>query len=489
MATSRTGVSVQVDDAGSAALHMPESDSWKAPAATARSTEPRSINPNPKGGGLKDEAPSESAQAQRKEALQRGGGKLKVAAVYEVPASEPRLLDVSSLGLVCHPSIASTIQAARSCVAATRDLALSAALAASCSKARMHEETRVPQNVLAERVELRENEPGGQTDDDLSDKLLRGDVLPHPTAVNACMAERTAGSVHALCRSDSPMLEPRGAAPPPPSTPDAAAAIAADTAPSLRPRVPGAAASRSGTPPARFRVPPSPPSSGCAPYAAHINGGSAVARVVPPPKSPAPAPATADAVELGGLRVEETQTRMTASASVNEHGGLASVLLQMEGADAGRDARQAVEACLARSRLAAESSTRLPRPEILQERMFHEVHGGPAPLPICDTVPNQQDPALRGEDLRGEDRRTLDHVVLANTDLSSVFVRSVATSLAPRTLTSPLPHPPDTDYKVFAFVSAIIQATSITHLLRIILEELATCIAWEREGIGTCCRT
>ncbi|KAJ7089359.1 hypothetical protein B0H15DRAFT_840505 [Mycena belliarum] len=49
-----------------------------------------------------------------------------------------------------------------------------------------------------------------------------------------------------------------------------------------------------------------------------------VARVTPPPKSPAPAPAIADTVELGGLRVEVTRSRATLNATAIKDGGLAA---------------------------------------------------------------------------------------------------------------------------------------------------------------------
>ncbi|KAJ7065889.1 hypothetical protein B0H15DRAFT_807688 [Mycena belliarum] len=206
--------------------------------------------------------------------------------------------------------------------------------------------------------------------------------LSSPPAAPAPVFDK--GPVWFMCSNP-----PRGAAASPPSAPAAAAGrnapsapAATDTPPSPHPRAsgqatpatgpPGAAASPPCTLPAQLRVPPPPPSSspsGCVPYAAHTTDGSAVARVAPPPKSPAPAPAMADAVERGGLRIEAAQSRRTASASVIKGGGLTSVLLKRKGADAGRDKRQAVKVRLARSHLAAESSAQ----QLLQERMFHDI--------------------------------------------------------------------------------------------------------------------
>ncbi|KAJ7099264.1 hypothetical protein B0H15DRAFT_796953 [Mycena belliarum] len=185
-----------------------------------------------------------------------------------------------------------------------------------------------------------------------------------------------------------------------------------------------------------------------------------VARVTPPPKSPAPVPAIADTVELGGLRDEVTLPRMAASARV-----------PMEGAVAERDARQGLDR-LARSHLAAESSAQWlsetessawQRSGIPQERILHDV----------DTVPNQQDAASRGKELRTVDRH------------SSVLVRGVATSSAPRPLASPLPRSIDTDGKAFALVNAIVRTIPSSHLVFDAHGDLVPEIAWEREGIGT----
>ncbi|KAJ7080764.1 hypothetical protein B0H15DRAFT_855875, partial [Mycena belliarum] len=186
-----------------------------------------------------------------------------------------------------------------------------------------------------------------------------------------------------------------------------------------------------------------------------------VARVTPPPKSPAPAPAIADAVELGGLRDEVTLPRMAASARVPK-----------EGAVAGRDARQGLDRLARSRRLAAESSAQRlsetessawPRSEIPQERILHNV----------DTVPNQQDAASRGKELR-----TVDHH-------SSVLVRGVATSSAPRPPASPLPRSIDKDCKAFALVNAIVRTIPSSHLVFNAHGDLVPEIAWEREGIGT----
>ncbi|KAJ7092378.1 hypothetical protein B0H15DRAFT_947938 [Mycena belliarum] len=100
-------------------------------------------------------------------------------------------------------------------------------------------------------------------------------------------------------------------------------------------------------------------------------GALDVARVTPPPKSPAPAPAIADTVELGGLRFKVTQCQGTASAST------------------GRDTQQGVEAPLA----AAESSAR--RSEILQEALSNADHvlvrgvvTSPAPRTSTSLIPS-----------------------------------------------------------------------------------------------------
>ncbi|KAJ7077136.1 hypothetical protein B0H15DRAFT_955235 [Mycena belliarum] len=313
--------------------------------------------------------------------------------------------------------------------------------------------------------------------------------------------------------------------------PVSSALVTGETTPGRPP--PNTAASHPHMLPARLRVPLPLPSSGRARYTVHTNGRSAVARVAPPPKSPAPAPATADAVELGGLRVEVTQTRATASASMVERGGLASVPLGMNGADAERDEWQAAEASLARPFLTAKSSAR----RLLQERTSRDVleRGGPAPLPIGDTVANKQDAASRGTDIR----TPLEDSSASSEECTQSRTTPPASSLSPPAaptldcdegavalerqtcspaekaqLSAPLrigilrtvvraspmhftssPRPLAASFRSasasgsVALVSAILRTSSILRLACTRREDRAPLSVWEREGIGTCRRT
>ncbi|KAJ7102621.1 hypothetical protein B0H15DRAFT_796041 [Mycena belliarum] len=231
-----------------------------------------------------------------------------------------------------------------------------------------------------------------------------------------------------------------------------------------------------------------------------------VARVAPPPKPPAPAPAIADTVELGGLRVGVTQPRMIASASQIERGGRASVLLEMKGADAGRDARQADEAAC--SRMAADSSAR----QRLQETTFHNsvTRAGPAPFPICDTGPNQRDPASRGEKLRTRDEDSSTSIEPSPPPHTSRPESSSSPPAAPALSFDKgrveFGGPSDAAHAVdqhrmakleilelarssnilsFALVSTILRTRWIQHLVCNAHGELIPQLAWEREGIGT----
>ncbi|KAJ7086002.1 hypothetical protein B0H15DRAFT_950600 [Mycena belliarum] len=234
--------------------------------------------------------------------------------------------------------------------------------------------------------------------------------------------------------------------------------------------------------PARLQVPPSPPL-----------------------KSPAPAPAIADAVELGGLRIEVRQPRVTACASRIERGGLAYVPLRIEGAASGGYAWEAGGAHLAHSRLAAESSP-------------HRLSETESSVGRLSEIPQERMPRQHTGFPDLEEAHTLEEDTSTSSERYAPLQTSLpASSLHPPAAPAPVldqglvGEPSDTAHAAnqhrmvefempklawrtskvlgFALVSAILWARWIPHLVHNAHGELAPELAWEREGIGTRCWT
>ncbi|KAJ7023889.1 hypothetical protein C8F04DRAFT_1192946 [Mycena alexandri] len=200
--------------------------------------------------------------------------------------------------------------------------------------------------------------------------------------------------------------------------------------------------------------------------------------VSPPSKSPAPALAIADAVELGGLQIGAAEPR--ANAPTMEDGGRGPVSVPRQQAPARWMAWQAAEARRARVQTAAATSTaRLT--SILRSPMFSSVTASGSQAPLKDhgsSGINQWSATLLEDDVRTvENAQTNTSVSFSSSPRfpspCSPFLRSLATPARLFVV----------DHRTFALDSAIVRTQVISYLVWILREEIVPQLQWDREGI------
>ncbi|KAJ6498061.1 hypothetical protein C8R47DRAFT_1212387 [Mycena vitilis] len=247
-------------------------------------------------------------------------------------------------------------------------------------------------------------------------------------------------------------------------------------------------------------------------------GAFTITRVTPSSKSPAPALANADAVELGGLPIEMVVPRAKVSAiehgrraqGTTKDGGLRECQQSLAATPLVNDNPVVESVCGASATTSSPSALQLPAPGRIVDALTVELWGlkydqqiiGTAPgeartqharthatFPAaCEQVPSARSPApapsfeggsveLGGLDEKLDEQKhkkaTRDGPLFpgarfdADAPSSSVLLTDIRKA------------------KVFALVSVIVRPRDATYLTYIRRGELAPYLAWEREGIGT----